>query len=121
MKMFSSQELTETVWWWILALRRGSAGSAGSAGLTDGIPVPGSSIFSDKWAILAEFSVSIGVIGQTISADSVLNRVVCGTQDRFLQSFFVAATVIGNKRRRVGVSVALKKPEHLKSSIWQKK
>lgn len=75
---------------------------AGSIGLADRTSVPGSGIFSNKWAVLIEFPFTVGVVNQAVSADAVPDCVIAiqGTQATALQWFLIAVTAINKKQEK---------------------
>lgn len=82
---------------WSLAL---CSDSAGSAGLTNRASLPASRIFSNERTVLIEFSSTVSVVYQAVSADAVPHRIVAiqGTKATALQWLLIAVTAINNNR-----------------------
>lgn len=82
---------------WSLAL---CSDLPGSTGLANRASVLACGIFSDKWTVLIEFSFTVCVVDQAVSADAVSHRVIAsqGTQAAALQWLLFAVTAINNNR-----------------------
>lgn len=82
---------------WSLAL---CSDWAGSTGLANRASMLASGIFSNKRTVLIEFSFTVCVVDQAVSADAVPDCIIAiqGTQATALQWLLITVTAINNNR-----------------------